>query len=65
MNEAIRRQLIITAASLWEGTGRAEVRGSEYLRGQVELIANSTGADRYVNSDDPRPEIENRILALI
>lgn len=59
----IRELLIEQAADAWAGTPVADVRGTEYLRGQAELIANSTGAFE-VDEDAPltiRDEILHRI----
>lgn len=42
--ESIRELLIVQAVDLWAGTAPEDARDSEYLRGQAELIANSTGA---------------------
>lgn len=63
MNDAIRRALIIAAADLWSGTPVSEIKGTEYLKGQVDLIANSTGA--FAETDEPHADIEARILALV
>lgn len=40
----LREVLIAQAVDAWAGADPADARGSEYLRGQAELIANSTGA---------------------
>lgn len=65
MIAAIRAALIEAAADLWLGADDTDLAAnSEYLRGQVELIAESTGT----LTDDPdvlRSEIEHRVLARI
>jgi hypothetical protein len=63
MNEAIRDVLILSAADLWTGEDPSVVAASEYFRGQVELIANSTGA--YKDNDDPKTVIAREILSLL
>ena len=49
-----RADAIKTAAKLWVGTSPEQMRGSEYLRGQVELIAHLFGDDYEA---DPEREI--------
>ena len=49
-----RADAIKTAAALWIGTSPDEMRDSEYLRGQVELIADLFGHDCEA---DPEREI--------
>ena len=55
-----RADAIKTAAELWAGTSPEQMRGSEYLRGQVELIADLFGHDYEAD-----PERETLAEAII
>lgn len=55
-----RADAIKTAAELWAGTSPEQMRGSEYLRGQVELIADLFGHDHEAD-----PERESLAGAII
>ncbi len=56
---AFRSDAIRTAGSLWSGTSYKDAEGSEYLRGQVETIADTFG---FEGDEIPREEIAREIL---
>lgn len=59
----IRDLLIEQAADAWAGTPADEVADTEYLRGQAELIANSTGA--FADDEDAPLTIRDEIIRRI
>jgi hypothetical protein len=55
-------QALRAVDDLWTGADVADMLGSEYLRGQVELIANLFGS---ADGNDPRENIEMDIVATV
>ena len=55
-----RADAIKTAAALWAGTSPDEMRDSEYLKGQVELIADLFGHD--YEADPERESLTDAII---
>lgn len=60
MNTQTRADAIKAAAELWAGTSPELMRGSEYLRGQVELIADLFGHD--CETDPERESLTDAII---
>lgn len=59
----VRERLIAQAVDLHAGMDYRDAAGTEYLRGQAELIANSTGA--YDGDEDAPQTIMGEILTRI
>lgn len=51
MDQITKDDAVIAAAALWLGTAPEKIRGTEYLRGQVELIADLFGHDYDADPD--------------